>query len=98
MASIIFKILFILSLISVQAFAWTLTLGGKVFDGDSNKACTAVTANSGSQLEWDRGFFEDCCVRLHSDPNCATQQIGFSCDDWEKVLGQDVKAFQVTNC
>ncbi|GBC04662.1 hypothetical protein RclHR1_00580027 [Rhizophagus clarus] len=98
MISTIFKILFILSLISVQAFAWTLTLGGKVFDGTDNLTCTAVTAFSGSQLSWKRGFFEDCCVRLHSDSLCSTQQVGFSCEDWSKVLGQDINAFQVTNC
>ncbi|CAB4397222.1 unnamed protein product [Rhizophagus irregularis] len=98
MASIIFKIFFILSLISVQAFAWTLTLGGKVFDGEANQSCKAVTANSGSQLEWDAGLLESCCVRLHSDPNCATDQIGFSCDDFDKVLSQTVLSFQVTNC
>ncbi|CAB4466761.1 uncharacterized protein OCT59_014195 [Rhizophagus irregularis] len=98
MASIIFKIFFILSLISVQAFAWKLTLGGKDFKGEANQSCKAVTANSGSKLKWDARLLESCCVRLYSDPNCAKDEIGFSCDDFNKKLSQTVQSFQVTNC
>ena len=71
------KILLILSFLSVQTFAWTLVLGGSVFDGRRNRACTRKFAAKGSYLSWERGFFEDCCIRLYSGSSCSNQ-IGFS--------------------
>jgi hypothetical protein len=77
--------------------AWTLVLGGQVFDGTGNRGCSRVTANAGSRLDWDRATFSDCCVRLYSDSGCGTQ-VGYSCSDWEKNLGQNVRGFKVTSC
>ena len=70
MVSMIFKILLILSLLSVQTFAWT---GGSVFDGHRNRACTRKFTAKGSRLSWERGFFEDCCIRLYSGSSCSNQ-------------------------
>ncbi|EMD67881.1 hypothetical protein COCSADRAFT_294188 [Bipolaris sorokiniana ND90Pr] len=77
--------------------AWTLVLGGQVFDGKGNRGCSRVTANAGSRLDWDRAILSSCCVHLYSDAGCSKQN-GYSCSDWEKNLGQNVRAFKVTDC
>ncbi|CAG8791198.1 16662_t:CDS:1, partial [Dentiscutata erythropus] len=94
MNSAIFKILLILSLMT-QSFAWTLTLGGKVYDGNTNQDCTAAFGKTGTQLDWTRKLFSGCCVRLYPDSACKKQQIGYSCKDWKKTLSQNVGSFKV---
>src|SRR5947199_348979 len=71
----IFKILLILSFLSVQTFAWTLTLGGSVFNGRNNQVCTQKSAAKGTRLSWKRGILETCCVRLYADGLCSKQLI-----------------------
>ena len=72
------QILLILSFLSVQTFVWMLVLGSSVFDGRKNRAYTRKFATiKGSRFSWERGFFEDCCIRLYSGSSCSNQ-IGFS--------------------
>jgi hypothetical protein len=84
MKSIIAATLFILA---PAISAWTFTYGAQgsqgVSQGTANKACAAIYHPAGSTFEWDRGFFEDCCIRLYADANCQAQ-VGFSCSDWTK--------------
>ncbi|KAI4257071.1 MAG: hypothetical protein L6R42_005872 [Xanthoria sp. 1 TBL-2021] len=54
--------------------AWTFVDGARrVYDGKGNKACTAEITNAGQEFSWDRGFFEDCCIRLYQTSSCGTQ-------------------------
>jgi hypothetical protein len=93
------NMIILVPLLPAAVNSWTLELGGKVFDGTGNRACSKATANAGSHLVWDRPFLSKCCLHLYSDTGCGNQnQNGYSCSDWEKDLGQNVKAFSVTNC
>lgn len=76
-------------LLLTPAAAWTFTFGepGKVDDGDDNKGCTGISHPKNVEYSWDRGFWEDCCIRLYSDAKCA-DQAGFSCPAWEKTSSQ----------
>jgi hypothetical protein len=78
--------------------AWTLQLGGDVWDGKSNQGCKGdFTHVNGQMLSWDRSFFSDCCVHLYADHKCS-HQVGISCPDWKKTLSQTVGSFKVTDC
>ena len=78
--------------------AWTLTLGRDVWEGKKNRGCTGTNHAAGERLDWDRGFFESCCIRLYGNNQCKDPQAGISCPDWKKTLSQPVRSFQVTNC
>jgi len=77
---------------------WTLQLGKDVWDGKGNKKCTGgFTHGKGEKMSWDRAIFSGCCIHMHADEKCG-HEVGYSCKDWDKKLGQTVKSFVVTNC
>jgi len=85
-------------ILPAQAWAWTYVDGsGSVFDGRRNVGCTKSITPAGKTFDWDRGFFEDCCIHLYAEPGCVNQ-VGFSCSDWKKPASRNLGAFTVTNC
>jgi hypothetical protein len=90
----------ILSMLAIPylATAWTLQLGGDVWDGKGNQNCKGgFFHRKGEILSWDRAFISDCCVHLYQDAKCS-HQVGYSCKDWDKTLGQTVGSFAVSDC
>ena len=92
-----FVVIFVLALCFVLTESWTLSLGGTVFDGSSNRGCTAHGHPQGQTFSWNRGFFESCCVHLYSDTGCSNQ-IGVSCPPWEQQASRDINGFSVSDC
>ncbi|KAJ7237234.1 hypothetical protein C8J57DRAFT_1727994 [Mycena rebaudengoi] len=77
--------------------AWTFNACGQIFDGTSNKGCTAKSCNAGQHINYDVGFFQSCVLRLYSDSKCKTE-TGISSKDWDHTLGQHIAAFDIRNC
>lgn len=84
--------------------AWLFTWRGSngqaqiVDGGDSNKKCTGISHKAGKDLEWDRGFWSDCCVSVYTNKDCSGDPQGYSCDDWTKTASVNLDSFKVTNC
>lgn len=91
--------LLILALAAPLASAWTFTYGrpSHVADGHANRGCRSINHPKGVRFSWDRGFFENCCIRLYGDASCH-DQIGYSCPDWSKVSSQRIRGYKVTSC
>ncbi len=86
-----------------STYGWTFTwrdVSGTpgVADGDDNHDCTPIKHSRGQEFEWDRGFLEDCCIRLYRSADCTGTQAGFSCNDWTKSASGNLRSFKVTNC
>lgn len=86
-----------ITLLPTVIHAWTLTLGGKVWNGGNNRGCTSSPTSAGQQLDWSNAWYSDCCVHLYSDGSCGSQ-VGYSCNDWKKKLSQYVGSFKVDSC
>ncbi|KAF2013579.1 hypothetical protein BU24DRAFT_424579 [Aaosphaeria arxii CBS 175.79] len=71
--------------------AWTLTLGGNVWNGKGDRDCKASVTAKGKALDWANAWYSSCCLHLYNDAGC-TNQVGYSCNDWKKTLSQPVKA------
>jgi hypothetical protein len=91
----------VLLALSPAVSAWSFTYGPDgaqgVGSGSANQGCKGIYHPSGATFEWDRGFFEDCCIHLYGDGNCQAQ-VGLSCPDWEKTASQDLWSYKVTDC
>lgn len=77
--------------------AWTLSTCAGTWDSDGNRGCTASACRTGTDLNWDNNWFSNCNLRVYSDKSCRNQ-IGFSNDDWDIQLSQNMGSFDVRQC
>ena len=78
---------------------WLFIYGNpqNVDQGGSDQGCKAITNRAGTEFQWSRSFFSNCCIRLYRDSHCG-QENGISCPDWTKIASQNVFGYRVTDC
>lgn len=83
---------------SVHA-GWSFIYGSPkdVDSGDGDQGCKAITNKAGTDFQWHRSFWSNCCIHMYKDNHCG-QQVGISCPDWSKTSSQNLYSYRVTDC
>jgi hypothetical protein len=69
-------------------------------NGSLDRACTRIQHAAGQRFDWDRpptGPDSSSCIKLYANETCPGPPQAFSCWNWEKISGGELRAFSVTN-